>query len=446
MVRKSSSKKLVKRTEEKTNKEATAIGQNVPLSLDVSKDNLKEFCNQSRSPSPLEILAMSPSLAQLRIQKDSKLLKAGKDGEPKVADPTCNKSAKVAVAVIPKSSPDKDCGQVGRLLSTSSCDKIADGTSLTENSSTSFSNKIADGISKTKNTSTSNGLPCNFDELQTTPSRQHTPSNEPQITPEDLQPTLVLPTTSELPLTSGLQPTSELKSETCRLPSTSGLQTASKSQSTVSGLPSASKPQSTSGLQTTSSKLQRVTSEVPNTQSVEARPASAAVDIPSCEINGRNTSTWSQTTLMTNSTCRRSSDVSYMFSSIQTTSTTVSSDFLGSSMQGLSERLQNLQTIFDNRDHATEVGGGNLHRLLLNRQQLTAAVADRKPKFKFTNRDVPLGSPPPVSNLMYYMTSSSCRSAPHSKRASPEHELISAKEMLLKLFHGDKTTEPELSA
>jgi hypothetical protein len=115
--------------------------------------------------------------------------------------------------------------------------------------------------------------------------------------------------------------------------------------------------------------------------------------------------------------------------------------------------------MFDDRDRPAVEGGGSLHKLLLNRQHLTAAAADRKPKFKMSqlNRDVPFGSPPPASNLLYYMTSSSsssssssCRSAPHSKRTSPEHETVSAKEILLKLFYGggggaDKAPESKVS-
>lgn len=169
---------------------------------------------------------------------------------------------------------------------------------------------------------------------------------------------------------------------------------------------------------------------------------------------------WSQhLQMMTNNSCcssyRRSSDVSYMLSSFRTTAT-MSSNLLGSDLRGLSERLQDLQlTMFE--DRATGDRGppanvsGNLHRFLLNRQQLTAAVADRKPKYKFSsmNRDVPVGSPPPASNLLYYM-SPSCRSAPHSKRASPEHDFSSStKEMLLKLFYStdnNKPAEPNVSA
>ncbi|VVC38160.1 Protein kinase domain,Protein kinase-like domain,Serine/threonine-protein kinase, active [Cinara cedri] len=189
---------------------------------------------------------------------------------------------------------------------------------------------------------------------------------------------------------------------------------------------------------------------------------------------GRRTTVWSQhlqTTLQQTTTnngfCssyRRSSDVSYMLSSFRATAT-MSSNLLGSDLRGLSERLQDLQlTMFEDHAAAAAAAGergppaevsSNLHRLLLNRQQLTAAVADRKPKYKLSpmNRDVPVGSPPPASNLLYYMTaaaSPSCRSAPHSKRASPEHDYSSStKEMLLKLFYGadnNKPAEPNVSA
>lgn len=185
--------------------------------------------------------------------------------------------------------------------------------------------------------------------------------------------------------------------------------------------------------------------------------------VPPPGIDGgddRRTTAWSRhLQMMTNNGCcssyRRSSDVSYMLSSFRTTAT-MSSNLLGSDLRGLSERLQDLQlTMFE--DRATDDRGppanvsGNLHRFLLNRQQLTAVVADRKPKYKFTpmNRDVPVGSPPPASNLLYYM-SPSCRSAPHSKRASPEHDFSSStKEMLLKLFYSaenNKPAEPNVSA
>lgn len=318
IVRKGSSKKLVKPVENKIKPSVEELSlTNILLPLDATKDNLKEFCdNKSRSQSPVKNAMIAPNLAQLRIQKDSKSFKTG--NKPKTTDFTVDESTKIAPA-----SDIKICEEHDRLP------------------------MIAD-------------LP---------------------------------PITSEL------------------------LATASES----------------------------------STQKTIGPASSAAIDIPKREVmdNSQQTTMWSQTTLMTNNNYRRSSDISYLFSNFSTTTTTVSSNFLGSDLQGLSERLQNLQTMFAERESPIDVSG-NLHKLLLNRQQLTAAVADRRPKFKISpmNRDVPVGSPPPASNLLYYMTSSSsCRSAPHSKRTSPEHDLpgFSAKEMLLKLFYSDKTTEPKLS-
>lgn len=321
MVRKGSSKKLVKQAENKTKPAAEAISlTNESLSLDTTKDNLKEFCgNKSRSQSPVEIAVVAPSLAQLRIQRDSKTSKT--ENRPRATELTVNKSI------------------------------------------------------------------------------------------------------------DNIEPNSHIKiggDENCRLPTISGV------------LPVTSDPP------TTVSEL--------DAQKSGGVLSSAAIDIPLRKVidDGQQTTKWSQTTHLTsNNNYRRSSDVSYLFSNFRTTTTTVSSNFLGSDLQGLSERLQDLQTMFAERDGSIDVGG-NLHKLLLNRQQLTAAVADRRPKFRISpmNRDVPVGSPPPASNLMYYMTSSSsCRSAPHSKRTSPEHDSprFSAKEMLLKLFYNDKTAEPKLS-
>lgn len=323
MIRKGSSKKL---TENKTKPAAEAVSlTSKSLSLDTTKDNLKEFCdNKSRSQSPVEIAVVAPSLAQLRIQRESKTAKTGNG--PRATDLIINKS-------IDKTAP-------------SSRIKICN-----ENSR----------------------LPSIFNELHT-----------------------------------------------------------------ISDMPSVNSNPSTTLSESAAQKTGGVMSSV-------------AIDIPLREVadDGQQTTMWSQMTHLTTNNYRRSSDVSYLFSNFRTTTTTISSNFLGSDLQGLSERLQDLQTMFAERDGPIDVGG-NLHKLLLNRQQLTAAVADRRPKFKISpmNRDVPVGSPPPASNLMYYMTSSSsCRSAPHSKRASPEHDspTFSAKEMLLKLFYSDKTTEPKLS-
>lgn len=321
MVRKGSSKKLVKQTENKTKPAAETVSlTSESLSLDTTKDNLKEFCcNKSRSQSPVEIAVVVPSIAQLRIQRDSKMSKT--DNRPRATELIVNES-------IDKTAPNSlikiDGDENGRLPTISSVVPV---------------------------------------------------TSDPHTTVRELD----------------AQKTGEVLS-------------------------------------------------------------SAAIDIPLRKVadDGQQTTKWSQMTHLTsNNNYRRSSDVSYLFSNFRTTTTTVSSNFLGSDLQGLSERLQDLQTMFAERDGSIDVGG-NLHKLLLNRQQLTAAVADRRPKFRISpmNRDVPVGSPPPASNLMYYMTSSSsCRSAPHSKRASPEHDSsrFSAKEMLLKLFYSDKTAEPKLS-
>lgn len=348
MVRKSSSKTLVKQIEDKTNQEpavvetATCTGQDaLLLPLDASKENLKELCSKSRSQSPLEIAAVSPTLAQLRIlQKDSK--------------------------------PSKTCGNDDKDVSTPA------GTATGESRVT-----VAVPMSTTAKTS---GVP-----QQTTA------------------------TTSDVP-------------------------------------------------QRTADR----TSDIPRHTAVYTTPAVDIVQQGDADRQRTSTTTWSQTTFRTvtnnsanlSNNYRRASDVSYTFSNFRTSSAAAaSSNFSG-------QELRDLQTMMlGDRPEAQQqdgVGGSgsSLHKLLLNRQHvLTAAVADRKPKFKFSsmNRDVPAGSPPPVSNLLYYMTaaaaatsspsSSSCRSAPHSKRASPEHESISARDILLKLFYGgsDTVAEPNLS-
>ncbi|CAI6343978.1 unnamed protein product [Macrosiphum euphorbiae] len=349
MVRKSSSKKLVKQIEEKTKQTpdvletAICTGQDaLLLPLDTTKENLKELCSKSRSPSPLEIAAESPILAQLRIlQKDSKT--------------------------------SKTCGN----------DNDDDNMSTPAGIVTGKSRVMAAVPLNT--TATTSGVPLNT---------TATTSGVPQHT-----------------------------------------------AATTSG-------SSTGGAVDT-------TPEVDIVKGVADRQRTS-------------TTTWSQTTYQTmadNANCsnnnyyRRTSDVSYTFSNFRTSpADSSSSNFLG-------QELRDLQTMMlgDHRSEALQQDssagnpGSSLHKLLLNRQHLTAADADRKPKFKFSsmNRDVPTGSPPPVSNLLYYMTAaaaaatslSSCRSAPHSKRASPEHECTSAREMLLKLFYGgsDTVAEPNLS-
>ncbi|KAL5242224.1 hypothetical protein ACI65C_009634 [Semiaphis heraclei] len=359
MVRKSSSKKLVKQIEEKTTQAPVVVEtttctgpEALLLPLDASKENLKELCSKSRSQSPLEIAAISPTLAQLRIlQNDSKLSK------------TCGNDDNV-------STP-------------------AAGT--------------ATGECRMNTASMTSGIP------------QHTAT-----------------TTSGIP---------------------------QHTATTTSGI-----PQHTATTISSSPQHTAVTSS-----------AGAAVDrTPAVDIaNGiadrqrTSTTTWSQTTIrtMTNNTnCsnnyRRASDVSYTFSNFRTsTVAATSSNFLGQELRDLQTMMLGDRSETLQQDSGAGGSGSSLHKILLNRQHLTAAaVADRKPKFKFSsmNRDVPAGSPPPVSNLLYYMTaaaaaasssSSSCRSAPHSKRASPEHESTSAREMLLKLFYGgsDTVAEPNLS-
>jgi len=358
MVRKSSSKKLVKQIEEKTKQTpdvletAICTGQDaLLLPLDTTKENLKELCSKSRSPSPLEIAAVSPTLAQLRIlQKDSKT--------------------------------SKTCGN----------DNDDDNMSTPAAIATGKSRVMAAVPLNT--TATTSGVPLN-----------------------------TTATTSGLPLNTA---------------------------ATTSGLP-LNTAATTSG-SSTGAAVDR-TPEVDIVKGVADRQRTS-------------TTTWSQTTYQTvtdNANCsnnnyyRRASDVSYTFSNFRTSSAAASSsNFLG-------QELRDLQTMMlgDHRSEALQQdsSASSLHKLLLNRQHLTAAAVDRKPKFKFSsmNRDVPTGSPPPVSNLLYYMTaaaaaatsssSSACRSAPHSKRASPEHECPSAREMLLKLFYGgsDTVAEPNLS-
>lgn len=364
MVRKSSSKILAKQTAEVVAvkpepSQPPNNRQDASPSLDVSKDNLKEFCSKSRSLSPADVAVVAaPTLAQLRIQKDSKSSSASQGRK-------------------------NDDGQGS---STVLCAKKTDEAPPQETS----------GVQK-------------------------------QMTPDTAK---------------------QLQSPVLQLQGTSGVQ-----QHTTSGQ---------------LKQQQQQQRDEPETRkgSSPVTSRSAAVDVPPQspprqEVAGGLQRAWLDTNHNNCSLLRRSSDVSYMFSSFRTTTTTMStSGFLGATeLQGLSDRLQNLQSIFDDRDRAAaEVGGGgggsSLHKLLLNRQHLTAAVADRKPKFKMSqlNRDVPFGSPPPASNLLYYMTSSSsCRSAPHSKRASPEHETVSTKEMLLKLFYGsgggggDKAPESKVS-
>lgn len=375
MVRKSSSKKLVKQIEEKTEQAPVVVkttictGQDaLLLPLDASKENLKELCSKSRSQSPLEITAISPTLAQLRIlQKDSK--------------------------------PSKTCGNDNDNMPTPT------GTTTAE------SRVMAAG---TLNTAV-------------------TTSSVPQHT---------VTTTSGVP------------QHTTATTSVAPQHTATTTYSL---------PQYTA---TTTSSMPQHTASTSSRAAVDTTPA---VDIVKgiADRQHMSTTTWSQTTYRTktnNTNCsnnfRRASDVSYTFSNFRTSSAAAaSSNFLG-------QELRDLQTMMlGDRSEALQQNsnlggsGSSLHKLLLNRQHLTAAVADRKPKFKFSsmNRDVPAGSPPPVSNLLYYMTaaaaasssssSSSCRSAPHSKRASPEHESTSAREMLLQLFYGgsDTVAEPNLS-
>lgn len=327
MVRKGSSKKLVKQTKPEAEEVTCSPSDTLSSPLNVSKENLKELCNKSRSQSPVEILAVTPNLAQLRIQKDCKSSKAENDNKPRTITETSQKTGAATPLLASDKTSNTDC----KLPATSS------------------------GLQQ----KTSGNLLQSKSELQETPTETES-------------------------LKTGITP-------------------------------------------------------------------SASIDIPSHKVSdGHYLTSWSQSSMTTNNNNhRRASDISYMFSSFKTT-TTMSSNFLGADLQGLSERLQNLQSMFDDREQNSVqevVGGGtgNLHKLLLNRQQLTAAVADRKPKFKLSamNRDVPVGSPPPASNLLYYMTTntSTCRSAPHSKRASPEHEMSSAKEMLLKLFYGSGTSD-----
>lgn len=352
MVRKSSSKKLVKQTEENTIQTlavamvetTTCTGlDSLLLPLDTSKENLKELCSRSRSQSPLEITAVSPAFV---LQKDSK--------------------------------------------SSKTCENDGD-------------------------TSTTNGIVT---------GKPIVPAPVPQNT-----------------------------EATSSVPQYTSVTTSGVSQNTAAT--TSEIPQNTAN----------TTSEMSSSTTINITPA---VDIVQggAERQRTSTTTWSQTTFRTITDCsnnyRRASDVSYTFSNFRTSSAAAtSSNFLGQGLRDLQTMMLGDRPEASLQNDGAGGSGSNLHKLLLNRQHLTAAVADRKPKFKFSsmNRDVPAGSPPPVSNLLYYMTaaaaaasssssaSSSCRSAPHSKRASPEHELTSAREMLLKLFYGgsDTVAEPNLS-
>ncbi|XP_050443326.1 calcium/calmodulin-dependent protein kinase type II subunit alpha-like isoform X2 [Adelges cooleyi] len=158
---------------------------------------------------------------------------------------------------------------------------------------------------------------------------------------------------------------------------------------------------------------------------------SPLVDIPKKSVDTQHMS-WTHSTTTTN---RRSSDVSYMFSRTTNTSTTTT--------KSSASLLHELVLSAADGHEDPHVAAHNLHKMLLTRQPFSV---DRKPKFKLTsmNRDVPIGSPPPASNLLYYMTDS-YHSAPHSKLSSPDRE--SAKDMLLRLFYGDrnKPAKPDLS-
>jgi len=420
-VRKNSSKKSVKETGEKPKPAVAApAAQDVAvLPLDVSKENLRELCSRSRSQSPTEIAtAVTPILAQLRIQRDSKSSKNSDDDGSKASAPTCEPAVTDADRVPPR--PESGAA---RAVSVGSEPQTVSGG---------------------PQTAVSSGL--------------QTAADEPQF-PAPGEPTCASPATA----VGRLQSTSERRQTSTMTsiggPNTSkcvgGETTAKPDKDLFRQFSTGGTPQSTSsGLQTTSGGRQAAPANEslktavgdggPKTDAGGLQPTSDGVQ--SSEAAGgeqriESARSLQTTTLTANGSCsyRRSSDVSYMFSSFRTCTTTVqsSSGFLqGSNLRGLSERLQGSGC------------GENLHKLLqLNRQQLTATVADRRPKFKFTSRDVPVGSAPPASNLMYYMAaaSSSCRSAPHSERASPEHESISAKEMLLKLFYGDTNAEPKLS-
>uniref|UniRef100_A0A2S2NIV9 Uncharacterized protein n=1 Tax=Schizaphis graminum TaxID=13262 RepID=A0A2S2NIV9_SCHGA len=372
MVRKSSSKKFVKQTEENTIQApavamietTTCTGQDsLLLPLETSKENLKELCSKSRSQSPSEITTVSPTV----VQKDSKSSK------------TCGNDEDISITA-----------------------EIATGKSMVT-------------------------APVPRDTDVTSSIPQHTAaitSNVPQHT--DV-------TTSEIPQNTTVT--------TSSIPQITTVTTSSIPQNTTN-----------------------TTSGISSSAAIDITPA---IDIVQggADRQRMSTTTWSQTTFRTMTNCsnnyRRASDVSYTFSNFRTSSVAaVSSNFLGQELRDLQTMMLGDRPEALQKDGASG-SGSSLHKLLLNRQHLTAAVADRKPKFKFSsmNRDVPAGSPPPVSNLLYYMTaaaaaasssssaSSSCRSAPHSKRASPEHELTSTREMLLKLFYGgsDTVAEPNLS-
>lgn len=357
MVRKSSSKKLVNQIVEKTKQETDVVeiaictGQDASLlPLDATKENLKELCSKSRSQSPLEITAVSPTLAQLRIlQKDSKTSKTCRNDDDNMLTPvgiTTGKSRMMAAVPM-------------------------------------------------KTTPTTSGVPLN-----------------------------TTATTSGIP-----QYTATMASDVLK-------HTAATTSGTYTG-----------GAVDTTPEMD-IVKEVADRQRI-------------------STTTWSQTTFRTmtdkvncSNNYRRASDVSYTFSNFRTSSAAASSsNFLGQELRDLQTMMLGDRSEALQQDRSADNPGSNLHKLLLNRQHLTTAVADRKPKFKFSsmNRDVPAGSPPPVSNLLYYMTAAAaaassssttaCRSAPHSKRASPEHESTSAREMLLKLFYGgsDTVAEPNLS-
>lgn len=464
MTRKNSSKKLLKQNtsiiEDKPKlPSVTSCNQDVLLMpLDVSKDNLKDLCSKSRSQSPVEIVTVSPNLAQLRIQKDCKSPRKTGNGDGPV-NVTSNSSKMTNVTVLPSTS-SVNC----KISSDNSA--VVRSISDTEQASltTCASQASTSGTQQASTSGTHQSTTNNTQQLKTFNVQQTMAADIQQATTSDTQQTA----------TSNPQPATTSEVQKATISSTHHQSTTSNAQQTATSdihqvtTTNAQQASNLNSRQATISGVQRaITSEVQQT-------TPTAVDIPSASVH--ETTKWSmhQTTTTNenaNNDGRRSSDISYMFSSFRTTCSTTagtmlqSSNFLQSTdIRELSERLQNMHlSMFDDHPAAgPEVATGNLHKLLLNSKRLTTSSSfDRKPKFKLSalNRDVPAGSPPPASNLLYYMTttsrsSSSCRSAPHSERTSPEHESSSAyKEMLLKLFYGGGvaagenpvTTESKLS-
>ncbi|XP_050520001.1 uncharacterized protein LOC126893644 isoform X2 [Daktulosphaira vitifoliae] len=408
-VRKSVSKKKLTQLEPKVDQEIqpSSLLAHQDSSLDLTKENLKEFCERkSSNNSPADVLE-TKDLAEIKLAQSSEILSSS---EISTVDTTVQKQH---VITTKSSSPIVDgsiyCEKV-IVPCTNIIDKVHPVDSCVEDLSSS-SSSVVDCILLPRNnlsdnqqtTSTSLAAIKNIELSEKI--KESVSSHTCDVKNSEANLNTILPKENSPDQT--VEFNLLLKRRDSKKPS----DRSQKEKSPVD------KQSSTKSVITDVIVENKLSSH----KRTEDDFMSSFMDVSTKNIANKKFTSWTHSSTTIN---RRSSDVSYMFSSTTTTN------------NNSSELFRDFVMFSRDSDDDLLNTSDNLHKMLLTRRQQLAFNMDRKPKFKLSNmsRDVPFGAPPPVGSLLYYVTAA-CRSAPHSNRTSPERE--STKDMFLRFFYGN---------